>query len=308
MPTQALIRRLVRLGGLAVVLASLGYLAQGLAAQFDAVRAFHLGAREIAAIAIASLLVGLAMTGLALVWISLLTEGLRGGGRRRLFVAYAKSSIFKYLPGNVFHFVGRNVYAKTDDATHWRLAVATIAELALSAFSALGLAALFLVVDGTVLPWASWSWATLAVAGAIGGAWLVWRVLPGRLGRLAGLHALRGGLPRAMLLSALSFFALGAIAAGFAHAVWPDRFATAGTIGVFLIAWLAGFVVPGAPGGLGVREAVIVLFLSPQVGEATALQFALLLRVVSTIGDVVLYALGKLAEQLESRSAVHVGS
>ena len=51
----------------------------------------------------------------------------------------------------------------------------------------------------------------------------------------------------------------------------------------FVVAWLAGFVTPGAPAGLGVRETVLVLGL-PQLGPA-ALGVAIGHRVVTAIAD-----------------------
>jgi uncharacterized membrane protein YbhN (UPF0104 family) len=50
-------------------------------------------------------------------------------------------------------------------------------------------------------------------------------------------------------------------------------------------AWLCGFVVPGAPGGLGIREAVLTLLLTPLTGADTALLAALAFRAVTLLGD-----------------------
>ena len=46
---------------------------------------------------------------------------------------------------------------------------------------------------------------------------------------------------------------------------------------------------PGAPAGIGVREAVIVVLLSPLVGGSVAALSALLYRLVTVSGDVVFY-------------------
>jgi uncharacterized membrane protein YbhN (UPF0104 family) len=57
----------------------------------------------------------------------------------------------------------------------------------------------------------------------------------------------------------------------------------------YLRAWLTGFAVPGAPGGLGVRESVLVLLLSgaDDAMAAPALGLGLGMRLVSTLGDVI---------------------
>ena len=55
---------------------------------------------------------------------------------------------------------------------------------------------------------------------------------------------------------------------------------------IFSIAWMAGFIVPGAPGGIGVREAVIIFFITPIIGEAQSIAVAIALRFITLLGDV----------------------
>ena len=61
---------------------------------------------------------------------------------------------------------------------------------------------------------------------------------------------------------------------------------------LFAVGWLAGYVVPGAPGGLGVREAMMVVLLSPIVGAGTAVGLGITLRVTTTMGDAVAFIFG----------------
>ena len=56
-------------------------------------------------------------------------------------------------------------------------------------------------------------------------------------------------------------------------------------ITIFSIAWLAGFVIPGAPGGIGVREVVLIFFMTPIIGEAESVMVAITLRLVTLFGD-----------------------
>ena len=53
----------------------------------------------------------------------------------------------------------------------------------------------------------------------------------------------------------------------------------------FALAWTVGLVVPGAPGGLGVFEAVLLLRLSVALPEAPLLAVALSYRLTSTAAD-----------------------
>jgi hypothetical protein len=58
-----------------------------------------------------------------------------------------------------------------------------------------------------------------------------------------------------------------------------------GWLAGFALAWTAGLVVPGAPGGLGVFEAVLLLRLGMAVPEAQLLAVAISYRAVVTLGD-----------------------
>jgi len=53
----------------------------------------------------------------------------------------------------------------------------------------------------------------------------------------------------------------------------------------FALAWATGLVVPAAPGGLGVFEAVLLLRLGATVPEAALLAVALSYRLVVTLAD-----------------------
>ena len=61
---------------------------------------------------------------------------------------------------------------------------------------------------------------------------------------------------------------------------WPSWLAG------FLLAWTVGLVVPGAPGGLGVFEAVLLLRLGLEIPEAPLLAVALSYRLLVTLADV----------------------
>jgi hypothetical protein len=69
----------------------------------------------------------------------------------------------------------------------------------------------------------------------------------------------------------------------------------------FALAWTVGLVVPGAPGGLGVFETVLLLRLHGVVAEAPLLAIALSYRLVVTLADVM--AAG--ASVLDQRVSAH---
>ncbi|MFM7267334.1 MAG: UPF0104 family protein [Cyanobium sp.] len=85
---------------------------------------------------------------------------------------------------------------------------------------------------------------------------------------------------------------------GFACCVWAfDQQLTlpwAVWLAAFAQAWTVGLVVPGAPGGLGVFEAVLLLRLGGLLPAAPLLAVALSYRLVATLADLLAAALAEL--------------
>lgn len=73
------------------------------------------------------------------------------------------------------------------------------------------------------------------------------------------------------------------------------------SIGVYAAAWVAGFVTLVSPGGIGVREAVLLAGLTPAYGAGTALGIAILYRLLTSLGDGVGFVAGLIAERRLAR-------
>ncbi len=96
---------------------------------------------------------------------------------------------------------------------------------------------------------------------------------------------------RAVLAYALNFLLLGSALAALAFVVADPPLTTLPlAVGAFALSWVAGFLLPGAPAGLGVREAVLVALLSPSVDRA--LPIVLGFRLATTLGDLLSLGLG----------------
>jgi glycosyltransferase 2 family protein len=71
---------------------------------------------------------------------------------------------------------------------------------------------------------------------------------------------------------------------------WTVAWASAG---VFVLAPIAGFLALVAPGGLGVREAILSLALAPDIGVSRALCAALLARGTSLVADLIAFGISQ---------------
>lgn len=215
------------------------------------------------------------------------------------FRIYGLSQLYKYLPSNVLHYVGRHAALRQAGIGHLPAALGGFGEIALLMPAALGVAALAaylgdVPLDHRIAP-------TVLAALALGAtcALVLAAVSPrlrgdGRTAQVFGTlsspavrRAAAGAFACYLLffVSSSAAFAIVATAGG----VWQTSDALLLTA-VWAAAWALGFAVPGAPGGLGVREAVMIAGLSPAAGLDGAALVALAMRLATIAGDVVLAA------------------
>jgi len=69
--------------------------------------------------------------------------------------------------------------------------------------------------------------------------------------------------------------------------------------------WLAGYLVPGAPAGLGVREATLTAILGSALGTATVVSAALIWRFPMLFADALVLAAGMRLRQKHAASTTH---
>ncbi|HKE47353.1 MAG TPA: lysylphosphatidylglycerol synthase domain-containing protein [Rhodanobacteraceae bacterium] len=211
--------------------------------------------------------------------------------------AYAVSQYGKYLPGNVAHYAIRHAWIRRHGIPHASLGLASILEAALLVLSAL---ALTLVADTRGLRVLSILDPRAAIAllvAILTGLGIALHAL--RHARFLGRYRLPSLPPLQLLLLCLvcycGFFVLAAGCLGaLAHAlaIPVDSFAL--LLAASAASWLAGFIVIGAPGGLGVREAAFVALTGAALGESRALLLIGLFRVVTFLGDTLSFAAGAL--------------
>lgn len=233
-----------------------------------------IGGREWLVTAGLALLYGAANALLALAWWRLLLRAGVPSSFSWALRTYGISQLAKYLPGNIFHMVGRQSLGM---AAGWP-AKALVGSIFLELVLLAGAGALFgALLLPLVLPEVGW--------GAGGALWVLGVTAANAcLRRFLGVQAGQAALSLVvfLLISAAIFVALVILispSSSIGANAWPT------IAGAFVIAWLAGLVTPGAPAGVGVRELVLLLFLKSWVAEADLLLAVLLGRLVTVCGD-----------------------
>ena len=223
---------------------------------------------------------------------------------------YARSQLYKYLPSNMLHYVGRHAALVRNGAGHSSAAFTAVAETGLLVVAAV---AVSVFADLGQFRWlSSQANGPLLIAGGVGLLAVVagavhWRGLDDRaLAVTDALRAprLRGAIAVSTCSYMIFFVASGAAFAVIACTIGPWRASDAPSlISVWSACWALGFVTPGAPAGIGVREALLIAALTFGGHPETAVVVAAAMRLVTTLGDLVFAAVGWAAERLRRRPA-----
>lgn len=232
-------------------------------------------------IALAAVITAASNSLLALAWRSFLLYLGESPDSRWALWAYSTSQVAKYVPGNIFHYTSRQVIGAAAGIRHGALAKSAGLELIVIA----AVAMLFLpLVVPKLLP-------SVPVFVGVIAFLCIAAICPLMATKMAGRLFGRAVLYYLIFL-------------GVAGAVFVSVFVMAGATftaamiplvgGAYVLAWLLGLITPGAPAGVGVREAALLYLLVGLAPPAVILLAVVLGRGTTVTGDLLFYAWGQL--------------
>ena len=290
----------IRILGILLVVLSLGFVAQRLS-QHIGVFAERFGAGSLALMAVGLLVFTTSQLFLSSAWYLLLRwQGVQGITARDCHVLCGRAQISKYIPGNIFQYVARHLAFRRLGVSDGSLVLATAYEtlsfvIAAGSLVALGLP--FFARQSSVI-----SPPLAAAVGLVAMLVLLGLVRFGRpLLSLVGRAPPPGADIRAtQVLTVVPLYAAfvslsGCLALALYRSFGGDAALGLAVIPAYSLAWLCGYVVPGASGGFGIREATLLVLLgdNPQ-----GLFVSIGMRVITTLGDVLWFVLSSLVAQL----------
>ncbi|MCL2840601.1 MAG: hypothetical protein FWE05_07475 [Defluviitaleaceae bacterium] len=221
-------------------------------------------------------------------------------------IPYLQSNLYKYIPGGVMYVAGRHkMVLETKGLSHGKLVFCTVLEGVIIAIGALIVAFVLSfeftttyilnLGDNEILPFILLAVGVILLVGVIPMV-IFWNKISAAWQRfkenaeILKLSVIVTRFGVAILLMSLwgSTFMIVLLLLG--QPLSPQLAIT--IIGLYLLAWLAGFITPGAPSGFGIREAVMMMFLTGLVYYEILLAALLMHRVVVMIGDIFAYGLG----------------
>lgn len=218
---------------------------------------------------------------------------------RKIRYIWCKSNIYKYLPGNIFQYVGRNELAVGTELKHSEVAAATVLEILVTVVSSVAVTLLLVWDDaaawivlhvdtGLVLKISSVSVLLIILISFLAG-----KKLRGIKNELVSLLTVKNFV---RLLEAAGYFSaillLDGVLFGYVFIVTGrpltmDEMVT--VAGLFALSFCVGYVTPGAPGGIGIREAVLLFSMGDILGNSCVVTAAVVFRVISVAGDVLAF-------------------
>ncbi|MDL5047211.1 hypothetical protein QQ054_14395 [Oscillatoria amoena NRMC-F 0135] len=214
---------------------------------------------------------------LALAWHSILNYLGCHVNRCWAIKTYGITQLAKYLPGNIFHLASRQALGASVGLSHGVLVKSSLFELSYIAFAA----SLYGIVllPHFIITWSfQWSLAVFIIM-------LLFFVF--MIKCIAGIKLLVAFLYQNiyLIISSSVFFVLLSI-------ISDEMFNFSQIIIIicaYIIACLVGFLTPGAPAGLGVREVVVIYLLKHLVSTPDLLMAVVIGRAVNVLADFLFY-------------------
>jgi len=239
---------------------------------------FSLDRQQIFALVGLAFVCGLSNVILVLAWTNVLSFFGVSGSFWQSFKIYGLSQIAKYVPGNVFHLASRQALGAAAGSSGGSLVKAAILELVLISTAATVLSVLLLPIFFNRFP-------TLYSGLVLAGLLILVATL---LTRYLNVKIVNAFVCYICFLSVLGTLFLSVL-----MLLTNDLLLSAskGTIlsSAFVFAWLVGFLTPGAPAGLGVREFMLLMLLENVVSETELLRAVLYCRIITAFGDIIFF-------------------
>jgi glycosyltransferase 2 family protein len=274
-----------------------------------------LDGRVIAAATALTVLYALLIPTTGIAWTWLLRAMDQPARYRRMLPILAVTQFGKYLPGNVAQHIGRIAMARSAGVQLPAALFSIAYEMLLMLVACAHISALTLLWDppAALSHWKITEYRLPLLVIVTLGAFIALLLAPRVASRLAIYRARHRGdqdyvpprlhLNAATVLACYVTYAINFCLIGIglwlvSHTLLDGVTASPSPIfltGAFASSWILGFVAPGAPAGLGIREAILSAWLSGALPAEQVVLLVVVLRIATTIGDLFSLAWGSIA-------------
>lgn len=216
---------------------------------------------------------------------------------------HVRANLLKYLPGNVFQYIGKNELATKEDVGHMQVAAATVLDILLMFTIAAIIGGLCVrqYLLTIIRTYVSLKYIVLLSLVAAIFLFAVCMYLKKKKGNLLqyGMEVFKNKRNIKNFVICTLYYVIQNIWVGGIYValllciseVSAKSLPTLLIIGANIISGVIGFITPGVPGGLGVREIVMALITRDIFIEDDIMLTSVIFRIISIIGDLAAFLL-----------------
>ena len=224
--------------------------------------------------------------------------------KKQTTYTYCKANLYKYIPSNVVQYIGRNQIAlDNNQVSYQQVIVATIVEIVFLVTTSLLVALCFAYQYGNEiiikydLQNTLWIIGGIAVISIPLSIILILQLKRKHKSYLQNLYEQFKKIIYKIPIFVFFYFIVYILNGLFFLVVLSDFcgenivISQLGkeVIGLYALSWVLGYITPGAPGGLGIRESIMCLFLADDFTENVILSAVLVHRLLTILGDIVAF-------------------
>lgn len=230
--------------------------------------------------------------------------------RREIQQVYISSNLAKYLPGNVMQYVGRNVLGSKYSISQGNLIISTILELILL-ISVSGLMICifsykYIIFVCDVLIKEKLTIITIMFLGLLVIIMFIifqfYKYKNKIMNKInaIGIDNIKNLFIKCIPLNFIVQFSTSITYVIVLLTLSEGKNISANitmilnVVGIYLIAWLVGFVVPGAPGGIGIKEYILVLLLGSLFPKDIILVSVVVHRCLNVFAEIITFIIMKI--------------
>lgn len=231
-----------------------------------------------------------------------------------VYSIYSKSNLYKYIPGNIFQFVGRQVLAVEYRIEHNIVALSTIFDIGIQFLTGITVSFLFLgryAIEQLYL----YGIKPLEQYKIVGIILLILLFLFifllrkqickifDKYKKIIDLNLFKY-LFQCFLLYSVFFLFYAITYLVLLVTIFDVSFnlnSIVLTIGASIFSWVIGFVVPGAPGGIGIREVVMIAVSGNVVDRDIIVVSIIIFRFVTLMSDIIIFVSSILIKSILER-------
>jgi hypothetical protein len=221
---------------------------------------------------------------------------------------YAKANIGKYLPGNIMHYASRNIYGVKYGIKQVDMVYSTVFEILLKVISATIVSFLFLNrhISSIIESIQNQLGINIKIV-AIIIALMVFTILVLLFLRAKTTFKSLIQLGKVIIIYSFIFFINAMIFIGVTFLIQPTVIESQNILyaaGIYIMAWLIGYLTPGAPGGVGIKESIMIILLSNIYTASSITLVSLITRIINVIGDLIAYGVNMIIQKRHKETEI----